>query len=77
MPIPDFTWNTCTAETYHYRLNALPPAEQHRDAFLLGEASDHHGAGYTARYLAHRVSEGVYYAGSRPITRSEFRILTT
>jgi len=72
----DFTWNISDAETYHYRLNALPPVEQSRSAFLLGEAADHHGPGYTARYRIHRVSDGVYYEGSRPVTRAEFRQLT-
>jgi|Laugrespbdmm15dd_1035085.scaffolds.fasta_scaffold109511_2 hypothetical protein len=76
MPQTAFTWNITTAERYHDMLGAVPPAEQYRSAFLLGEASDHRGEDGAARFTIYRVSDGVYYEGSRPVTRAEFRQLT-
>lgn len=74
---PTFTWTQTSAERYHARLGALPPAAQHHNAFLFGEASDLQGPSGHGRFLAYRVSDGVYYEGSRPVTRAEFRELVT
>ena len=71
----DFSWQPSDADTYETRFGMVPPAEQRRSAFLYGEAIDLRGDGGIARFLAYRVRDGIYEAGSRPVTRGEFRAI--
>lgn len=75
MPV-DFTWRVTSRERYIDQLEVLFPAEATGACFLMGETIDHRGDGGLPRFNIHRVSDGLYYEGSRPVTRAEFRQLT-
>lgn len=63
-------WIITTKEMYWNQLEALPPADQSRDAFLVGEAYTHNDKG-EAVYNCFKINDGVYRA--RRLTRKEFR----
>jgi hypothetical protein len=80
---PNFTWQPSTEERYDYALDVLPPAGMRSGMFLLGEPMDHSDEGEAMfsvyaripRHDDHGNNTTEYAAGSRPITRREFKSL--
>lgn len=75
-PIPDFAWKRTSKQRYNEMLNVLPPRDWTHGAFLVGEAYDHEGANYAARYQVYRqVGMDLFIMGTRPVTFLEFKTL--
>lgn len=66
-------WYPITEEQYHYWFECLPPAAYGRQAFLVGEPSDHHAQTGAPRFQACKRVNGQFLASSRPLTIKEFK----
>ena len=73
--VPNFSWERSTEQRYHEMLNVLPPREWKGRSFLVGEAYDHEGPRYTARYRMFRQEGELFLMSSRPVAVSEFEVL--
>lgn len=65
-------WMTTTEARYFDMLNVLPPAAMTAGAFLVGEASDHHGAAGRPRFACYRTNGTAFDTYSRPMSHAEF-----
>lgn len=67
------TWEDSTKERYFQMLEVLPPAAQANEAFLVGEAMDHHVGTGRPRFSCYAKTGRAYRVASRPVTLAEFR----
>ena len=67
-------WDEITQEQYDEWLNCLPPVCFKSNSFMMGEPSDHFGAGGRARYQACVHKGTQYFASSRAMTVGEFQL---
>ena len=70
-------WTPTTAEQYDEMLNCLPPALWTSAGFLVGEPWDHDAETGRPRFQAFVAKGGEFFTASRPMTRAEFRALTS
>lgn len=68
-------WNETTKESFDWGLECVPPALWVGGYLLVGEPSDHHGVGGSARYPAYKRTPAGYFEASRPMTSKEIREL--
>lgn len=68
-------WTETTEESYNDSLECLPPALWEKGFLLVGEPSDHHGKGGSARFPAYKQTAAGFFSASRPMTRKETREL--
>ena len=71
------TWSETTEAQFTEMLEVLPPALMITDAFLVGEPYDHDAGNGQPRFQGFRQIGGRHFAGSRPMTRAEFRAETS
>jgi hypothetical protein len=65
-------WEQTTEAKFWQMLEVLPPIDQGKGGFLVGEPWDHHAKTGQPRYAAYRVIYGNFWTANRPMTRKEF-----